>query len=383
MRADVPVAPADVAIVGLGPAGRALAHRCVERGLRVAAIDPHPQRPWRATYAAWADELPAWLPPTVIASSVAPMAWTNAAHRLDRQYCVLDNAALRNATVLDGAQVIADRATELTPGLVTLGAGGTVAARIVVDARGTGAAAGAATQTAFGMVVDTATADPVLGDADALFMDWRADNGSAPDAPRSFLYAVPLGDDRVLLEETCLVGRPALELGVLRDRLRTRLSARGLTPGGDETVERVRFAVESPAGLPGVPAFGARGGLMHPCTGYSVASSLAAADLAAATIAHGDDLTAALWPLRARAVAAMRATGLRTLLTAPPEQIVPFFAAFFALPDRLQRAYLSGRLDAPGTAAAMASMLVRCPAPIRSTMLRSAFGRQNARIRSS
>jgi lycopene beta-cyclase len=374
---------ADVAIVGLGPAGRALAHRCVTRGLRVVAIDPHPDRRWQATYAAWADELPSWLPDGVIAAVAAPRAWTTAEHRIDRQYCVLDTAVLADALPLTGTEVVADRAVELVADRVVLDSGATVPAATVIDARGTGAPTSAAQQTAYGLVVDTATAAPALGGAEALFMDWRPDNGATPDRPPSFLYAVPLGSGRVLLEETCLVGHPALRLTELRTRLTARLAARGVVLTGDEPIERVRFAVEAPAGLPGVVAFGSRGGLMHPCTGYSVAESLNSADTAAAAIAGGGDVSRALWPIRARAVAHMRAAGLRMLLAAPPDQVAPFFAAFFALPERLQRAYISGRLDASGTSAAMLAMMRRAPAPVRVTMVRAAIGRQNARIRSS
>lgn len=364
---------ADVAIVGLGPAGRALAHRCSTRGLHVVAIDPHPHRRWQATYAAWADELPAWLPDSVIATSSAPHAWTTTEHRIDRRYCVLDTGALAAALPLDGVEVVADRATELAEDRVDLGGGVTIHTGIVIDARGTGAPTRAAQQTAYGVIVDTATAAPALGDAEALFMDWRPDNGATSDRPPSFLYAVPLGSDQVLLEETCLVGRPALGLTELRARLQARLSARGVDLTGDEPIERVRFAVEAPPQPPGVVAFGSRGGLMHPCTGYSVAESLNSADTAAAAIAGGGDVGRALWPLRARAVAHMRTAGLRTLLAAPPGQIVPFFTAFFALPERLQRAYLSGRLDASGTSAAMLAMLRRAPMPVRATMVRSSF----------
>ncbi|WP_068271253.1 lycopene cyclase family protein [Aldersonia kunmingensis] len=373
---------ADVAIVGLGPAGRALAHRCSRRGLHVVAIDPLPDRRWQATYAAWADELPAWLPAGVIAAAVTPRAWTTTEHLIDRQYCVLDTAALADALTLTGAAVVADRAVELTADHVVLDSGETISAATVIDARGTGAPTSAAQQTAYGIVVDAAVAAPALGGADALFMDWRPDNGVTHDRPPSFLYAVPLGSGRVLLEETCLVGRPALRLTELRTRLTARLAARGVDLTGDEPIERVRFAVEAPTVPRGAVGFGSRGGLMHPCTGYSVAESLNSADTAAAAIAGGGDVGRALWPIRARTVANMRAAGLRTLLAAPPEQVVPFFAAFFDLPERLQRAYLSGRQDASGTSAAMLAMLLRAPAPVRATMVRSSIGRQNARIRS-
>ncbi|WP_214407224.1 FAD-dependent oxidoreductase, partial [Pseudonocardia lacus] len=56
----------DVAVVGGGPAGRALAAACGRAGLRTVLVDRAPDAPWRATYGAWAAELPADLPPAVV-----------------------------------------------------------------------------------------------------------------------------------------------------------------------------------------------------------------------------------------------------------------------------------------------------------------------------
>lgn len=138
-------------------------------------------------------------------------------------------------------------------------------------------------------------------------MDWRQDNGADPSEPRSFLYAVPLSDDAVLLEETCLAGRPALDSTVLRDRLTHRLRSRGITLTGEERIERVRFPVHG--GKPGRTTFGAAGGLLHPASGYSVATALRTAD----TLSAGDSI----WPHSARAVHALRLAGLRVLLALP------------------------------------------------------------------
>jgi len=52
--------------------------------------------------------------------------------------------------------------------------------------------------------------------------------GSAGEVP-SFLYAMPLADGRVFLEETCLVARPALPFKVLKRRLERRMAAMGIT----------------------------------------------------------------------------------------------------------------------------------------------------------
>ena len=56
-------------------------------------VDPAPHAPWRATYAAWLDELPAGLPPPAATARGRVVAVTT--HELDRTYAVLDVPALR------------------------------------------------------------------------------------------------------------------------------------------------------------------------------------------------------------------------------------------------------------------------------------------------
>src|SRR5699024_7255129 len=131
----------------------------------------------------------------------------------------------------------------LSTSAVHLDGGDRVDARTVIDARGLPRGPGRPEQTAYGIAVDAADAAPVLEGRPAWFMDWRRDNGAPAASTPSFLYAVPLGDGRVLVEETCLVGAPPVPLSALRRRLHTRLRARGLHPSGAVPVERVRFAL--------------------------------------------------------------------------------------------------------------------------------------------
>ncbi|MFE5460336.1 lycopene cyclase family protein [Nocardia sp. NPDC056564] len=352
---------ADIVVCGLGPAGRALAHRCLTRGLSVTVVDPAPDRRWSATYAAWGDELPGWLDPLAIAATVdQPTAWGTRAHRIDRPYVVLDSDRLRESLDLTGAEVVADRAVALTADTVTLASGRTLTARRAFDARGIARSVALAEQTAYGLVLDARH----CAGLESLFMDWRADNGAPADAPRSFLYAVPLGDGSMLLEETCLAGRPALDGTTLRDRLHHRLRSRGIEFTGDERIERVRFPVEG--GRPGRRTFGAAGGFAHPATGYSVAASLAAAD----TVATG----ARAWPASARAVYRLRAAGLRALLALPPTDLPVFFDTFFDLPPAAQRAYLSGRTDLTGTVVAMSTLFGTLPPQLRRRVATATLG---------
>jgi len=355
----------DVVVLGLGPAGRAVASACAAHGLAVTAVDPHPWAPWRATYGAWSDELSGATPRA--ATVDLAVVWTPHRQPIRRHYSVLDSAALQTSFDLSEVQVLVGTASADGRGLSD---GSPPHARITIDARGA-STGGRTQQTAYGVVVDRERADPVLAGADALFMDWRTDHGADPTEPPSFLYAMPVGGDRVLLEETSLARRPGLELAELAQRLNARLAARGLMLDGGEPIERVRFALDTPlprsewiGRTPAVVRFGAAAPLVHPASGYSVAATLRLAPRIAATIASGGtttDVQHLIWSPKARAVHALRLRGLRSLCALGPAEVPNFFAAFFELPPELQRSYLSGRDDLPGTAAAMRALVPLLP----------------------
>ncbi len=315
------------------------------------------------------DELPHWLGPGVLRATVArPHVWTTRPRALDRAYGVLDNRALHRRLDLAGVRVVGGFAAAVGTRVVLLRDGTEIRAGRVIDARGLSPDPALAEQTAFGIVVPASAAAPAMGEAGCWFMDWRRDNAAAPDDPPSFLYAMPLGDDTVLLEETCLVGRPGLPLDELRCRLDARLRTRGVEPPANLEVERVRFPVEPHRARSDVAAFGARAGLIHPGTGYSVAATLSAVDDVVGALISGSDPAKVLWPWPARIVRSLRNVGLSALLDLDPARTPEFFDAFFSLPVERQRAYLSRRADAPGTIGAMWHLFRTVPPPIRRTL---------------
>jgi lycopene beta-cyclase len=337
----------DVVVVGGGPAGWALASACARRGLAVTLVAPG--HGWRATYGMWADEVSV-LPPGA--------RWVTTRVRgggrwLPREYAVLDNESVLAACAHPGIEVVRARATALTATSATLTTG---EARhgVVFDA--TGARRGGVEQTAYGVVVP--------GPHDAVFMDWR----QPADGPATFLYAIPLPDGQVLLEETSLARDPGLGFAELRDRLHARV---GAVSG---PVERVRFPVDVPppsGWARGAIPFGAAAGLVHPATGFSVADTFRLAPAVADTIERGQRaVRRVIWPWRARLVYRLRLRGLATLLSLSPAEHEEFFDLFFALPTRHQRAYLSGRTDPAGTAAAMAALFRAAPAHLRRKMIK-------------
>ncbi|MGI8815811.1 MAG: lycopene cyclase family protein, partial [Pseudonocardia sp.] len=348
----------DVLVVGAGPAGRAVAAACAEHGLDTGLLDPAPNRSWRATYGAWSDELPAELPLAVIASRAQGVAVARTRRRLDREYAVLDVSALR--AYLD--ERLAAAGVVVQQGRAVPGA--TPPARMVIDAGGAGQPLSqprsrrlnrprgrppgehsgsrlAAEQTAFGLMVPAELAAPVLGADEALFMDWRPVPGVHPSEWPTFLYAVPLGDGRVLMEETSLARRPGLPVAVLATRLHARLAGHGITVCTHAEREVVRFRLDMPRHrAPGVLGFGAAAPLTHPATGYQLATALRAAPQVARALAeHWADgpsaaraaAQAALWPAAARVTHVVRRRALESLLRMPPERLPEFFEGFFTL----------------------------------------------------
>ncbi|MFP5417027.1 MAG: lycopene cyclase family protein [Actinomycetes bacterium] len=372
----------DVAVVGLGPAGLALAHRCAARGLAVLAIDPRPGAVWTPTYGIWADEL-GDLPESVVRSRVPqPQIRAHGAYRLPRDYLVLDNGALQR--VLSGAEAppasLEIRRSRLDDGQV---AALRSEARVVVDARGARPDGlvpddPAPAQTAYGIVVPADAAAPALQGAGALLMDWRTDwaPGGAIGRTPSFLYAIPLGPDAVLLEETCLAAAPGMPIPELRARLRRRLLARGVQPSDiDHPLEReiVRIPMRGRGRRPveGTLAIGTAGRGGNLVTGYSVAHSLARADALANAIAEGRACKAAD-PLGAADV--FREAGLRALLRLDTTGTLALFDAFGRLPPAGQRDFMSRDSKAPGLARAMWGMFIRMPVPAQAKLVAATLG---------
>ncbi|GLZ36999.1 lycopene cyclase family protein [Actinokineospora sp. NBRC 105648] len=363
----------DVVVIGAGPAGWAVADACARAGLATTVVAPDPYAPWPATYGLWADQCAA-LPAG--ASAIHATAVHAAGREVRRGYAVLDNASVLAAYATGPATAVADLVVGAGFGprgaTVELASGRRLACAVVIDACGQsrvasgGPAAGPRIeQTAYGMVLRPEDAARLVRPGTAVFMDWAS--------PPTFLYAVPLPGDRVLVEETSLAARPGMSWARLAERLAERLGE----PVVPLAVERVRFAVDlraTPRLHRGSVPFGAAAGMVHPATGYSVGDSLATAPAVARALADAwprgpraaaDAGRAAVWSPAARTVHQMRLRGLHALLALPPEHLPEFFGAFFDLPDEQQHAYLSGREDVRGTAQAMLAIFRAAPWGIR------------------
>lgn len=346
-----------VAVVGLGPAGRALAHRLLVRGVDVLAVDPAPEKVWEATYGGWLGQVPAWLlegsPDVVASTSRRTVLRAHGQHTLlaggAEAYAVLDNASLHRALDLAGAEIRREVVEDADlPGL----------APVVVDCRGARQELEAEPrpmQSAFGVRVEPPVAAPLLGGADAVLMDWRPFDGASAWGERapSFCYVIPLGD-RVLVEETSLAAEPAMSLDELRRRLQVRLGRYDIQVSDDvqRDVEHVMIPMLPPSPGP-VPRFGASSGELNPITGYSVFGSLASADATAAELVA----TGTIRPRGSR----WRRTALDAVLHLSSDHLVSLFDAFGQLPAGHQRAIFDPHTPASRLLPALARQWWRMP----------------------
>lgn len=386
---DVATERFDVAVIGDGPAGSALAQACRRRGIDVVLVGD--DAPWTATYSTWVDDLAdesglALVDVEAVVAVASAEVWAHGArpHRLQRTYATLDNDRLRSAlradiehrrVRVDRVQVAQD-AYRLEPF-----DGSEMVARTVIDATGWPARfarhdsdRAPAWQTALGVVLP----EPPPGDlGNPTFMDFRrvlgndgAPSGVGPSGVTTFCYSLPVGDGW-LIEETVLAARPAIEPIALLPRLAARLGRHPDSLLADAVrTEYVRIPLGGSRPGPDQPvvAFGAAAGYVHAATGFSVAASIRAAPRVAAAIAQALEssrgivdptpIAEAVWTAPMRRTRVLHDFGLEVLLDLDDDEVRAFFDAFFELSIVDWSAYL--RVDTPpGEVSAVMARLFR------------------------
>jgi lycopene epsilon-cyclase len=219
-----------------------------------------------------------------------------------------------------------------------------------------------------------------------VLMDLRAaGEGRGRDAHEeahpSFLYAMPLGRDRIFVEETVLVSRPAADVRALAARLSRRLHRMGIHRR--RVLEEEQVCIRMGGALPRVGqrllGFGAAAGLVHPATGYSLTRSLRHAPELAAAIASGLDEGGAvgaslrgwqaLWPTGRSRTNELYQFGMDVLCRLDLDQTGRFFDAFFQLPEAQWSGFLDATLPPSGVARAMAGLFVRSDLDLQRLLL--------------
>lgn len=213
-------------------------------------------------------------------------------------------------------------------------------------------------------VTDTTQIGPYDKEAMTLF-DYRTDHFKDGDSLQkaanspTFMYAMPLKDNKIFFEETSLVARPALSFQECKDRYLTRLEHLGIKVVDTEEEEFCYIPMGGP--LPAkdqrIVAFGGASAMVHPSTGYNLARNMMGAGAVAKVITDGlgssnvDNLNLdqiagaaynAMWSpenVRQRNFAVF---GGEYLMKQKVEGLRGFFDGFFRLPIELWAGFLAG-----------------------------------------
>ncbi|XP_045795361.1 lycopene beta cyclase, chloroplastic/chromoplastic [Trifolium pratense] len=375
----------DLAVVGGGPAGLAVAQQVSEAGLSVCAIDPNPRLIWPNNYGVWVDEFEAmdlldcldktWSGAVVYIDDKTKKDLDRPYGRVNRkllkskmlQKCISNGVKFHQAKVI---KVI----HEESKSLLICNDGVTVQATVVLDATGFSKCLvqydkpyNPGYQVAYGILAEV---DEHPFDVDKmLFMDWRdshLDNDMKLKERNSkiptFLYAMPFSSTKIFLEETSLVARPGLRMDDIQDRMVARLKHLGINVKSIEEDEQCVIPMGGP--LPVLPqrvvGIGGTAGMVHPSTGYMVARTLAAAPIVANAIVQylgsdrgllGDEISAQvwkdLWPIERRRQREFFCFGMDVLLKLDLPGTRRFFNAFFNLEPYYWHGFLSSRLYLP------------------------------------
>ncbi|RAL48489.1 unnamed protein product [Cuscuta campestris] len=377
----------DLAVVGSGPSGLAVAQRVSEAGLSVCSIDPSPQLIWPNNYGVWVDEFEAmdlldcldytWSGADVYIDDHTTKDLDRPYGRVNRkklkskmmQKCIANGVKFHQAKVMDVFH-------EESKSVLVCSDGVTIQATVVLDATGFSRCLvqynkpyNPGYQVAYGIVAEVEEHPFDLNKM--VFMDWRdshLNSGELKERNKmlpTFLYAMPFSSDRIFLEETSLVARPGLDMRDIQERMELRLRHLGIKVKRVEEDERCLIPMGGP--LPVIPqrvvGIGGTAGMVHPSTGYMVARTLAAAPIVAEAIIQclggygsrrslgGDELSASvwrdLWPKERRHQREFFCFGMDVLLRLDLPGLRRFFEAFFDLEPRYWHGFLSSRLFLP------------------------------------
>lgn len=372
----------DLAVVGSGPAGLAVAQQVSAAGLSVCTIDPSPRLIWPNNYGVWVDEFEAmdlldcldatWSGASVFIDDKSTKDLNRPYGKVNRkqlkskmmQKCIVNGVKFHQAKV---ANVIHQEAKSL----LMCNDGVTVHAAVVLDATGFSRCLvqydkpyNPGYQVAYGILAEVKEHPFDLNKM--VFMDWRDShlNHSKELKERNckiptFLYAMPFSSERIFLEETSLVARPGVPLQDIQERMVARLQHLGITVKSVEEDEHCVIPMGGP--LPVLPqrvvGIGGTAGMVHPSTGYMVARTLAAAPIVANSIVGfldsnesflanelSEEVWNDLWPIQRRRQREFFCFGMDVLLKLDLQGTRRFFDAFFDLEPHYWQGFLSSRL---------------------------------------
>lgn len=295
--------PVDVAVVGAGLASAILALRLARlpRPPRLLILERGPaafaERTWSFQALDVAPDDLEWLAPAIAHRwPRQSVVFRGHARTLASPYASLTAASVARAvSALPGVAVrVGAEATRLDPDAVTLADGTRIAAGCVIDARGHAPdpALTLRYQKFVGLDVETAAPHgvtaPVIMDAAVEQIDGFR-----------FVYLLPFGPTRLLIEDTRYADGPHLDAVAIEATIAAYAQARGWTfaavRGREAGVLPIALAFDARAfwaAATDVPRIGMRAALFHAATGYSLPDAVRAANL-----------VAGLWPASSAALA--------------------------------------------------------------------------------
>ncbi len=398
---------ADVLVMGAGPAALCITAELVQQGLDVQAIaSKSPLEPWPNTYGIWAAELE-----TLNMQELLKYRWKDTVSffgdGLSNQGDICTNHCLDYGlfNLINFQEALLERCNGLDwqietvekidfgekETIVLCASGEKYFARLVIDASGHNTPFvrrpqqnEIAKQAAYG-VVGKFSSPPVAKNRFVL-MDFRPNhlNETQLNEPPSFLYAMDLGDDSFFVEETSLACAPPVSFELLKARLNSRLSNKGIQIERIIHEEHCLFPMNLP--LPfrdqSLLAFGGSASMVHPASGYLVGSLLRRAPSLAKEIAKAIKTDPnmptsqiarrgwkTLWTNELVLRHQLYQFGLQRLMSFDESLLRSFFDTFFKLPKKDWYGYLTNTLPLPRLFIVMLKLFSIAPSQVRLGMI--------------
>ena len=398
---------ADVLVMGAGPAALCITAELVQQGLKVQAIaSKSPLEPWPNTYGIWAAELE-----SLNLQELLKYRWKDTVSffgdGLNEKGNICTNHYLDYGLFnsINFQEALLERCNGLTWQVETVKkiefgekettvmctSGNKYFARLVIDASGHKSPFirrpdhdDIAKQAAYGVVGKFSSA-PVEKNRFVL-MDFRPDhlNSNQLSEPPSFLYAMDLGDGSYFVEETSLACAPPVSFEILKSRLISRLSSKGIKIEEIIHEEHCLFPMNLPLPYRDQPllAFGGSASMVHPASGYLVGSLLRRAPSLAKEIAKtikNDPLMPTsqiarrgwkkLWNTELVQRHRLYQFGLQRLMSFDESLLRSFFDTFFKLPKNDWYGYLTNTLPLPRLFIVMLKLFSIAPFKVRLGMI--------------
>ncbi len=349
----------DVLIAGGGLAGGLIALALAEKrpGLDVCIVDPSPSLGGNHIWSFFDPDIAPqdrWLVEPLICHRWDDYEIAFPAHRrkLDTAYNSIESERLdelvRAAVPAD--RIIADGVAAISETGVTLASGPTISARHVIDARGAGdlSKIGSGWQKFVGMEIKVPGGH---GLTRPIVMDATVDQ---IDGYR-FVYCLPFDAETVFIEDTYYSDSPDLDIPAVRERIIAYAAERGWrTNGGGREENGVLpvvidgdFKAYWKSSGEGMGKAGARAGLFHATTGYSLPDAVRLAAAMPALVDGSPQAMAA--SLRKRAFGHWRGQGFYRMLDAmlfrgaDPHERYKVLERFYTLNPALIRRFYSGQ----------------------------------------